>query len=337
MSKRHYSAAFGLLFTLFSTFIFAQQSGNPFPKVSNPNEQTYKIKTASSTIEGVLRVPKTSISAGTAQNTLVFIVPDASGTDRDGNMGDGIKAAPYRHLSENLAANGIATFRYDKRGVGNSTFEGENKPIVFEDFIGDAQKCLDSLRASGKFSKIIVAGHGEGALVGMILAQRTPFDGFVSLAASAKRIDSFMVDQVRRGSPELAYALRVVYDKWEKNEPVDSFPKAIKDYIHPALKPFVIDMMRFMPTVEIAKVRVPTLIIHGKTDVSVPFASGVRLSKAKPDAQFYLHESMNHVLKDGDLNLLDTKKVNENPNLPLSTGLVSTIVNFIIKVEAGSK
>ncbi|NJN35034.1 MAG: hypothetical protein HC817_13035 [Saprospiraceae bacterium] len=96
-------------------------------------------------------------------------------------------------------------------------------------------------------------------------------------------------------------------------------------------------MMRFIPTQEIAKVRVPTLIIQGKTDVTVPFASGVRLSKAKPDAQFYLNETMNHVLKDGDLNLLDTKKVNENPNLPLSTGLVSTIVKFIIKVETGAK
>ncbi|NJN35035.1 MAG: alpha/beta hydrolase [Saprospiraceae bacterium] len=235
MSKPHYSTAFGLFFTLFHTFIFAQQNGNPFPKVSNPNEQTYKIKTAGSLIEGVLRVPKTTASAGETRFPLVFIVPDAGGTDRDGNMGEGVKAAPYRYLSESLTANGIATFRYDKRGVGNSTFEERQKPIVFEDFIGDAQKCLDSLQATGKFGKIIVAGHGEGALVAMILAQRTPFDGFISLAASAKRIDTFMVDQVRRGSPELAYYLRVVYDKWQKMNPLTRFQKGLKIMFSPLL------------------------------------------------------------------------------------------------------
>jgi pimeloyl-ACP methyl ester carboxylesterase/class 3 adenylate cyclase len=51
---------------------------------------------------------------------------------------------------------------------------------------------------------------------------------------------------------------------------------------------------------ELAQIRVPTLVIHGDLDVTVPLASGVRLASLIPAARFEILKGADHVSTQGD-------------------------------------
>ncbi len=56
--------------------------------------------------------------------------------------------------------------------------------------------------------------------------------------------------------------------------------------------------MKYDPANEIAKLKIPTLIIQGTTDLQISVNDAELLSKAKPDAQLVIIENMNHFLKE---------------------------------------
>ena len=64
---------------------------------------------------------------------------------------------PFLVIADYLAKRGIATLRYDDRGVGGST--GEVANATTRDFRGDAIAALDYVRSTGKFGKCGVLGH----------------------------------------------------------------------------------------------------------------------------------------------------------------------------------
>ena len=51
---------------------------------------------------------------------LAIIIAGSGPTDRNGNNPMGVAANSYKMIAEELAAQNIATFRYDKRGIGKS-------------------------------------------------------------------------------------------------------------------------------------------------------------------------------------------------------------------------
>ena len=59
-----------------------------------------------------------------ATSAVAVILPGSGPTDRDGNQTPAIRASTYRLLAEGLAAEGIATVRIDKRGIGASAAAG---------------------------------------------------------------------------------------------------------------------------------------------------------------------------------------------------------------------
>ena len=54
------------------------------------------------------------------QTPLVLIIAGSGPTDRNGNNTTGLQTDAYRMISDTLAVNGIASLRYDKRGVAQS-------------------------------------------------------------------------------------------------------------------------------------------------------------------------------------------------------------------------
>ena len=102
---------------------------------------------------------------------LVIIIAGSGPTDRDCN-GQGFKSDAYKKMAAQFALNGIATFRYDKRGVGKSIVANmKEEDLLFSQSISDAQSVIANFEKDTRFSKIIIAGHSEGSLVGMMCAQ----------------------------------------------------------------------------------------------------------------------------------------------------------------------
>lgn len=110
---------------------------------------------------------------------------------------------PFLVIADFLAKQGIATLRYDDRGVGGSTGEVANATTL--DFMGDALAALDYVRSTGKFGKCGVLGHSEGGTIAMMAAARQKCDFAISMAGGAIRGDSILLLQIMRHFPSRAF------------------------------------------------------------------------------------------------------------------------------------
>jgi hypothetical protein len=104
-------------------------------------------------------------------------------TERDGNSLAGAQSNCYKLLAAGLADQGVASLRYDKLGVGKSLVAGmKEDSLTFDQYIADAAAWVAHLAKYPRFSRVVIVGHSEGSLVGMVAAQRVRESGFVSLA-----------------------------------------------------------------------------------------------------------------------------------------------------------
>jgi len=116
--------------------------------------------------------------------------------DRDGNV-PGFPMDAYRQLAYGLAEVGIASLRFDKRGVGES--EGSSETASMTDLVGDGRAALEALRARTEIdpNRILIVGHSEGAYLGTVLAAEDPqLAGLVLLAGAARPLDEITRWQV---------------------------------------------------------------------------------------------------------------------------------------------
>jgi hypothetical protein len=90
---------------------------------------------------------------------------------------------PFLVLSDALTRAGIATLRYDKRGVGASG--GDYDAATSLDFAADARAAVAYLRAQSHFtaSTVGVVGHSEGGLLAPMVADASPGVSFLVLLA----------------------------------------------------------------------------------------------------------------------------------------------------------
>lgn len=104
---------------------------------------------------------------------------------------------PFLVIADCLARAGIASLRYDDRGVGGSV-GGDTENATTEDFMQDALAAVEFLRSSGRFASIGVIGHSEGATIAFMLGARGAVDFVVSMAAPGVRGDKALTAQVNR-------------------------------------------------------------------------------------------------------------------------------------------
>jgi fermentation-respiration switch protein FrsA (DUF1100 family) len=95
----------------------------------------------------------------------------------------------------------------------------------------------------------------------------------------------------------------------------------------------MISWIKYNPSVEISKLKIPVLIIQGATDLQVPPENAKLLKAAKPDARIKIFENMNHVLKESSSDPQANTATYKNPDLPLKSGLMEEIVKFVKSVK----
>jgi uncharacterized protein len=270
-----------------------------------------------------------------AQNMpLVIIVAGSGPTDHDGNNPMGVKAAPYKMLAQDLAGVGISALRFDKRGIAKSAgaMVAESE-LRFDHYIEDVVAWVNLMRLDGHFTKIIVAGHSEGSLIGMVAAEKAKADGFISIAGPGRPIDQIISEQLQNAPESMKEEIDRVMQSLKKGETVESVSMALFSIFRPSVQPYLINWMQYDPAVEIEKLRVPVLIIHGATDIQVPESDAELLANAKYDAQLTVFENMNHVLKNAEADPAKNMATYGDPALPLSEGLVEVIADFIKRIE----
>jgi uncharacterized protein len=136
--------------------------------------------------------------------TAVVLLAGSGPADRDEAV-EGHR--PFAVLADYLTRNGIAVYRYDKRGILRST--GDYSMVVTDTLADDGFAAVKALRARKDIARVGVIGHSEGALLAAMIAADHPqaVDFEVSLAGSGlKGIDLIVLqDRVgyeRRGLPQ---------------------------------------------------------------------------------------------------------------------------------------
>jgi uncharacterized protein len=149
------------------------------PRYVRAAESDFNLRTPTGTIYGTLAMPSL------LRAPVVLIIAGSGPTDRDGNSAiGGIRPDTYKLLAAGLAARGVASVRYDKRGVGASIAAAPSEiDLRFDTYVDDASAWLGKLQGDERFSRATVAGHSEGSLIGMIAAQRAPASAFVTWRA----------------------------------------------------------------------------------------------------------------------------------------------------------
>ncbi len=246
-------------------------------------------------LQGTLLLP----AAGRAPYPVVLVIAGSGPTDRDGNspMLPGPNNS-LKYLAEGLAAEGVASLRYDKRGVAGSAAAAKSESeLRFDTYIEDAVLWGQRLRADRRFSALVVAGHSEGSLVGMVAAQRLGADGFVSVAGAGRRVDAVILEQVKpRFTPEQYAKTEAALKSLLEGKTVPDVP-ADDILFRPSVQPYIISWLKYDPAGEAAKLAAPALVIQGTHDLQARPEDAKALAAAKPGARLVLVEGMNHVLK----------------------------------------
>jgi len=284
------------------------------------------LKTPVGDLEGSILMPteKTPVP-------LVLIVSGSGPTDRNGNNSE-MENNSLKLLAAEFQKNGIASFRFDKRGIGQSSDvhidEMEVRP---EDFVNDIKDWITLLAKDKRFSKIIVAGHSEGSLLGMLASvNNSKVSGFISVAGAGRPIDEILKEQFSKTPDNVKGIIYGMLDKLKKGDTLGNVPPIFYAVFRPTIQPYMISWMKYNPQKEIAKLKVPILITIGTTDIQVKELDAELLAKAQPRAQLKIIKNMNHVLKDCDT--LDKEAqlpIYNNPNLPLNKEFAKVMVDFI--------
>jgi len=260
---------------------------------------------------------------------VALIIAGSGPTDHNGNnpLSAATNGNSYQQLAAALAANGIASLRYDKRGIGQSTgFKKSSSATSLDDFTDDAIAWIDHLQKNTQqFKSVAVIGHSEGALIGLMCAGRRSFNSLVSLSGPGECMDKVLLTQLR---PMLADSLydkaTVILNELRQGNNPQQVPAVLSTLFNPSLYTFWKSTFHYDPCTLLPAVKMPFLIIGGTNDVQVPHVQADILHHCKPGSQLLMIKGMTHALKD----TAPVPTGNKAP-LPLSSQLVPSLAAFI--------
>ena len=267
-------------------------------------------------------------ASATGKVPLALFIAGSGPTDRDGNAHIGLSTDCYRLLAGELAKAGIASIRYDKRGIGASDPVKESDFSV-DDLVGDAAAFVTRARADSRFSKLTVIGHSEGGLVAILLAQKLPVDGLVLVATAGRPLWQVIHEQLARSlaPPDLREGDEIL-SALRDGKSVREYPAALAALFRPSVEKFWRSEIAVDPTALLGKLKPSVAIVQGETDVQVSVDDAKRLAAARKDAQLALLPRVNHVLKEEAARTLPQASYTDESR-PLGPGVVDAVMKGI--------
>jgi len=279
-------------------------------------------------LHGTLTLPD-----GKGPFATVLMIAGSGPTDRDGNSTvPGVKPATLKLIAEGLAKAGIASLRFDKRGIAASAAAMiAESDLRFTTYVDDALAWAAFLKQQPGVGCIYILGHSEGALIGALAAAKIRVCGLISIAGAGFPAGDTLRRQFRdRHTPEaMMQTIDAVIARLEKGEPVADAPAALSALFRPSVQPYLISWFAVDPAKAAAAVPAPVLILQGNTDVQVSVADAERLAKANPDAKLVVLDGVNHVLKAAPADMAANLATYADPALPMAPAVLPAIIDFV--------
>jgi len=245
----------------------------------------------------------------------VVLIGGSGPTDRDGNNRYlPAKIDLLKQIAELLANNGIATLRYDKRGIGASTPQPEHRLDeqerfwAWDNFIGDVQAAHAELVRHDEIKPYATAlfGHSEGGLLSLATAaamgKKGPY-AVVLASTPGRSLRDIIHDQIAHKWPNFTAAadriMQTIIDTG--HAPIDMpeelrlvFPANVGAFLRPAL---TFDPARTLQTLDAA-----CLVLQGGADSQVVPMGDIQplvdaLAKRDKAGEVLVAPSVSHNLK----------------------------------------
>ncbi len=259
---------------------------------------------------------------------LVILIAGSGPTNRDGNQ-IGLTNNSLKLLAESLVKNGIAVYSYDKRIFAQmAAGKLDEASLSFDNFIDDATAVVLYFKNQQKYHSITIAGHSEGALIGMVAANGNA-DAYISIAGAGRPIDKVLLEQIGKQAPFLKEEVEKNLATLKSGNTFELKNQMLASLFRASVQPYMISWIKYHPQNEIKKLQIPSLLINGDKDIQVSVQDAQLLQQAKPDAQLQIIPNMNHIFKVIQGDDAENKASYTNPELPICTELTSIITTFI--------
>lgn len=150
------------------------------------------VKVGSPPLKGTLTLP-----TGAGPFPAVVLVSGSGPNDQDETVG---ADKPFLDIALGLAADGIATLRYDKRTLDYPKSVNPATFTAVDEYVPDALAAINFLEHESSVDphRIFVLGHSQGGTFAPLIAKRAPeVAGVILLAASAEPLGAALLRQVR--------------------------------------------------------------------------------------------------------------------------------------------
>lgn len=276
-------------------------------------------------IKGTLELPAT-----TTPIPVVLLIAGSGPTDRNGNA-PGVTNDSLRQLAKALASHGIASVRYDKRGIAASAAAAASEAdMTIGQYADDAGAWLALLKHDPRFSKVIVVGHSEGALIGLLAVNQLGASGYVSLEGPGARASMALRRQLAgKLPPPLAQENERILTALEQGKLAGAVPPELAALYRPSVQPYLISWFKYDPVVELGKLKTPALVIQGSSDLQVTVDDARALERGRPGTAVVIIDGMNHVLKMAQGDMAAQMPSYTTPGLPVAPELVTALVGFM--------
>ena len=303
----------------------------PEPPPPGVVEEAYAWQAGPQRLEGTLALP----ARPAGRLPVVLIIAGSGPTDRDGDNPLGVRSDVYRKLAWALGQRGIASVRYDKRGIGASHFTGDVAAVTFGDFVDDAAAGARALAADPRFTRVVLVGHSEGALLAMRAANLgAPVAGVVTMAGMGRPLTTVLREQLAQ---QMDSARLAAYDRtvaaYLAEGPMPAVDSSLRMLLNPSVRRFLQTESALDPAGEARRLPVPLLVLQGATDVQVGVADAEALRAARPDAEVHILAQTSHMFVHAASRESAAQAPGyTDPSVPLVPELAPLIADFVERV-----
>lgn len=326
------------------------------PQTPRPPYPYTVIDTVFTAPDGAVMSATLTLPAPTTKKKVpaVVMVTGSGPQNRDEEIFD---HKPFAVIADYLARNGVASLRYDDRGVAKST--GDFLSATTFTFKDDAKAAVKFLRTFRNIGKVGVLGHSEGGTIAFMLGAESVPDFIVSLAGlsvSGKdgllRQNRHAMDAANLSQADKEAALQVIGRLFDtlaeqhrqgKSSPVDvdslvsavgvDIPSELVTSLKMTQKnrtPWMDALLAMEPAKYLRKIKCPMLAVNGDKDTQVYPDNLTLIQQLVPKAKTLLMPGLNHLMQHAS-----TGEVAEYDQIreTMSPEVLDAVLQFILNLR----
>jgi alpha-beta hydrolase superfamily lysophospholipase len=245
----------------------------------------------------------------------VVLVAGSGPTDRDGNNPlIPVRVDLLKEIARSLGRAGIASLRYDKRGIGASAIHRRNwadrqeSYFTWDQFVSDVQAAHAELVRHDEIKAYATAllGHSEGGLLAIAataaMGRERPY-ALVLASTPGRPLGEIVREQIARSMPSLsATAERIMSAIRTTSRVPPNGPPAFRAVFPDYAGAFLKAAFAFDPAATLARTDIPCLLLQGGADIQVVPPHDVQplldtLARRKAPGEALIAPMVSHNLK----------------------------------------